>query len=432
MPTGGVGCCGTFSFNSGWQGSNIASNFLFLLPMIPGKIPGTPAASGTGLQVNPGGQTVYDPIANVTWLADANVAASNTFGLPACTDVSPKACVNSNGAMNFNSATQFIQNMNAAAYLGQSNWQIPPVDPNCAASYLCSVKRTPFPVCSATSVEATRAPVVTAPNIGGTIYEHPDRISIGHEAMTDQQPVADDQPAAPVLWSDLLVCWRLRRHRRGAPRHVRGGVFVGIADIYSLNAGGQTFNGLAGTGTIAITLNVPRGASALPSWITLTSPSSGVGSSTVTFEVAANHSLDSDLSLRSRSRSKPSPWSRPGGHGFVGFDAAFGGREQLDNDLRMSTKGRYQQQSPEPSFTPLTGRSLHASCQSPDQPSVAGPYWPHSDRPDRRSQRVSCVADRGTSGAYQKGSTRNSPPRLAVRWTDSPFSLRSDQSGRKP
>src|SRR5262249_13394841 len=77
---GQVGCCGTFSFNSGWQGSNITSNFLFLLPMIAGKIPGTPASSGTALQVNPGAQSVYDPIANVTWAANANLPASRSFG----------------------------------------------------------------------------------------------------------------------------------------------------------------------------------------------------------------------------------------------------------------------------------------------------------------------------------------------------------------
>ena len=166
QPTGDVGCCGTFSFNSGWQGSNITSNFLFLIPMIPGKIPGTPTPSGTGLQVNSGGQTVYDPIANVTWLADANLPASNTLGMPRCTTPSPQKCVSQDGALNFNSAAQFITNMNAAAYLGQSNWQMPPVDPNCAAGYLCSVANAPFQSLFYTQLGLTPGkPVVTAPNI---------------------------------------------------------------------------------------------------------------------------------------------------------------------------------------------------------------------------------------------------------------------------
>jgi hypothetical protein len=76
----------TFSFNTGFHGSNTVPNYLYALPMIQGKIAGTPAATGKGLQVNPGGQTVYDPVMNVTWLANANLAATNTFGLPPCRD----------------------------------------------------------------------------------------------------------------------------------------------------------------------------------------------------------------------------------------------------------------------------------------------------------------------------------------------------------
>ena len=75
---------GTFSFNTGFHGSNTVPNYLYVLPMIQGKIAGTPPATGNGLEVNPGGQTVYDPVMNVTWLANANVAATNTFGLPPC------------------------------------------------------------------------------------------------------------------------------------------------------------------------------------------------------------------------------------------------------------------------------------------------------------------------------------------------------------
>ena len=122
----------SFSFATGWQGANTLPNFLYLLPMIPGKLPGTPAASGTGLQVNPGGQTVYDPMTNITWLANANLPASNTFGLPLCTSpTNPALCVAQDGAMTFASATQFLANMNAAAYLGQTKWQAPTIDTSC-------------------------------------------------------------------------------------------------------------------------------------------------------------------------------------------------------------------------------------------------------------------------------------------------------------
>ncbi len=107
-------------------------NYLYLLPMIPGKIPGTPAATGNSLEINPGGRTIYDPVANVTWLADANIAASNTFGLPLCTGpASQVACVNSDGALTWDSAVQLVSNMNSTAYLGQTNWELPPIDANC-------------------------------------------------------------------------------------------------------------------------------------------------------------------------------------------------------------------------------------------------------------------------------------------------------------
>jgi len=136
----------SFSFGNGFQGANTAPNFLNVLPMIPGKIAGTPAATGMALQVNPGGQTVYDPVANVTWLANANLATTNTFGLPACkSPTNPSLCVNADGAMTRDAANQWIANMNAASYLGQTHWQLPPADLNCDVSYSCDVNaQNPF------------------------------------------------------------------------------------------------------------------------------------------------------------------------------------------------------------------------------------------------------------------------------------------------
>jgi hypothetical protein len=56
-------------------------------------------ATGNGLQVNPGAQTVYDPVTNITWLANANLAATNTFGLLTCKDpTTPALCVAPDGA----------------------------------------------------------------------------------------------------------------------------------------------------------------------------------------------------------------------------------------------------------------------------------------------------------------------------------------------
>ncbi len=125
-----------FDFVDGSQGGGTGGDFSYVLPMIPNKIPGTPPAWGMGLQVNPDGQTVYDPRSGYTWLADANLAASDTLGLPRCqTPTTPMNCVAQDGSMPDSSAGAFINNMNAydrgAGYLGQTNWQLPPVAAGC-------------------------------------------------------------------------------------------------------------------------------------------------------------------------------------------------------------------------------------------------------------------------------------------------------------
>lgn len=108
----------TFSFANGFQGSNVSRNFIYVIPMIRGKV--------SGLE----GKTVYDPKADVTWLANANLAATETFGVP---EIAPT------GAMSHASAEKWILAMNRAeggkGYLGQKRWQLPPTvasDPTCS------------------------------------------------------------------------------------------------------------------------------------------------------------------------------------------------------------------------------------------------------------------------------------------------------------
>jgi hypothetical protein len=120
----------SFSFNSGFQGANVPLNHLYVLAVIKGKLPGTPPAAGNGLQANPGGQTVYDPVAQITWLADANLAAKQTFGVVG---------INPDGSMEHPAALEWVAAMNKAdqgrGYLGQRNWQLPetgPPDPSCS------------------------------------------------------------------------------------------------------------------------------------------------------------------------------------------------------------------------------------------------------------------------------------------------------------
>ena len=123
----------TFSFSTGWSGSNVSKHFIYAWPMVAGKLAGAPAVTGDGLQPGSDGQTVYDPVSNVTWLANANLAAKETFGV---------AGINPDGAMEHTTALAWIKAMNAAnrsaGYLGQKTWQLPPapdVDAMCSAKW---------------------------------------------------------------------------------------------------------------------------------------------------------------------------------------------------------------------------------------------------------------------------------------------------------
>jgi hypothetical protein len=120
----------SFSFNTGFQGANVGRNHLYVLPMIKGRLPGAPAAANENLQVNPDGQTVYDPVAQVTWLADANLASRQSFGV---------AGINQDGSMDHATAVQWVNAMNKAeggrGYLGQTAWDLPETgapDPSCS------------------------------------------------------------------------------------------------------------------------------------------------------------------------------------------------------------------------------------------------------------------------------------------------------------
>src|SRR6185295_175451 len=70
-----------FSFNTGWQGGNVSDHVMYVLPMIDGPLSAAPRTGSKDLQPSADGQTVYDPIANVTWLANANLAAEKSFGV---------------------------------------------------------------------------------------------------------------------------------------------------------------------------------------------------------------------------------------------------------------------------------------------------------------------------------------------------------------
>ena len=62
------------------------------------------------------GQVVNDTDRNITWLANANLAASNTFGV---------AGINPDGYMRWYTAQSWIGAMNTANYLGYHDWRLP-------------------------------------------------------------------------------------------------------------------------------------------------------------------------------------------------------------------------------------------------------------------------------------------------------------------
>ena len=286
---GGIGF-GTFSFNSGIQGSNTKPNFLYALPMIPGKISGTPPASGNGLEVNPGGQTVYDPVANVTWLANANLAATNTFGLPPCKDPgNPKICVNQDGAMNWDSADQFVTNMNAGTgYLGQKNWQLPPVDPNCGTFYNCANSPLGELFYGQLGLSAGM-PVVATPDTAVGPFRHiQPYLYWSCEAARIQDACQTTGPASGFEFSFSFGNGFLGTDILQNEFYVTA-YFVNEC-TYSLSSGGQAFTASGGTGSITITTQggCPWSVGALPAGVTLTSAGSGTGSGSVTFNVLSS------------------------------------------------------------------------------------------------------------------------------------------------
>lgn len=63
-----------------------------------------------------GGQAYYDDTLNVTWMQDAGLAATNTFGVSG---------IDAQGKMTWDTAQTWIAAMNTANYLGSNTWRLP-------------------------------------------------------------------------------------------------------------------------------------------------------------------------------------------------------------------------------------------------------------------------------------------------------------------
>ncbi len=120
----------SFSFASGFQGANVFRNYLYVLPMFKGKKDGMSLTSDSRWESDENGTLLHDPDADITWLADANLAVKQTFGI---------AGINRDGSMDHETALRWIAAMNASGggkgYLGRTDWDLPetgPADPSCS------------------------------------------------------------------------------------------------------------------------------------------------------------------------------------------------------------------------------------------------------------------------------------------------------------
>lgn len=76
-----------------------------------------------------GGQAYYDDVLDITWLANANMPASQSFGL---------AGVAPDGRMTWFTANAWVAALNTSGYLGLDDWRLPHTkqpDPTCPSQY---------------------------------------------------------------------------------------------------------------------------------------------------------------------------------------------------------------------------------------------------------------------------------------------------------
>lgn len=78
------------------------------------------ASAADAALIDRGNGLIYDSVLNITWLQDARLAASNTFGVSG---------IFADGSMDWYTGIDWIDAMNAAQYRGFSTWRMPDIDP---------------------------------------------------------------------------------------------------------------------------------------------------------------------------------------------------------------------------------------------------------------------------------------------------------------
>lgn len=81
-------------------------------------------------------EAYYDQVRDVTWLVNANLAASQTFGIATHTFLIPNpdpflpgyGYIENNGSMDWTAANMWTDSMNQQSYLGRNDWRLPTID----------------------------------------------------------------------------------------------------------------------------------------------------------------------------------------------------------------------------------------------------------------------------------------------------------------
>jgi hypothetical protein len=93
------------------------------------------AQSNAALISGLGGEVVYDTDRDITWISNANLATTNSFGLAYDSNLGAHpsdintnnytGLINSDGRMNWSGAMFWIDGMNSENYLGHNDWRLP-------------------------------------------------------------------------------------------------------------------------------------------------------------------------------------------------------------------------------------------------------------------------------------------------------------------
>ncbi len=179
---------------------------------------------------------------------------------------------------------------------------------------------------------------------------------------------------------------------------------------YQLSLGGQAFAYAGGTGKITITTgaNCPWSVGTLPSWITLTSPSSGVGPGTVTYQVAPSSMIvsASDLSGSFTIGDQSFTVEQEGGCcssviGWMPHLAAGAGWTTTFTVVNKSSTAGVANTS----FFAPGGASLALPLLVPQQPSISGAVLASTiDQPIPANGLLVLEATGASTGAYSEGS----------------------------